>query len=84
MIRMRALAKGKLGQEMVLELGLAISQDPTVGFASNLEGLQNKPQGICGPEIEVFGWLDYELIDALGDLCRLGLEKEGKVKEISS
>ena len=23
------------------------------------------------------------IIDALGDLCRLGLEKEGKVKEIS-
>ena len=77
---MRILAKGKLGQKMVFELGLAISWDPTVGFASNLEGLLRKPQCSCGPKIEVFGWLDCEIIDALGDLCRLGLEKEGGEK----
>lgn len=35
MILTRTLAKGDLGQEMVLELGLAISRDSTVGFASN-------------------------------------------------
>ncbi len=80
MILMRTLSKGKLGQEMVLELGLAISQDPNVGFASNLEGLQSKPQPSCGAKIEVIGCIDYEIIDALSDLCRLGLENEGGEK----
>lgn len=37
-IPMRSLAEGDLGQETGLELGLAISRDPTVGFASNLKG----------------------------------------------
>ena len=39
MILMRSLANGNQGQEMVPELGLAIYQDPTVRFTSNLEGL---------------------------------------------
>ena len=30
----------------------------------------------------MFGWLDSEIIAALGDLCRLGLEK-GEGKRIS-
>ncbi len=39
MIPIRSLAKRNLGQETTLRLGLSISQDPTVGFASNFEGL---------------------------------------------
>lgn len=76
MIQMRSLAKGNIGQEMVPKLGLAISRDPTVKFASNLEGLYNKLHRNCEPKIKVFGWLDCEIIDALGDLCRLDLERK--------
>jgi len=42
MILMRTLAKGNLGQEMVLDLGLAISREPTVGFASKWRASREK------------------------------------------
>lgn len=57
MILMKTLAKGKLGQEMVPELGLAISRDPTIEFSSNLDGIYKKPQCGCAPKIDLFGWL---------------------------
>ena len=49
----------------------------------NSEGSLRTHQHNCGPKIEVFGWLDCEIIDALGYLWILGLEKDWKVKEIS-
>lgn len=41
-ILVRSLSKGNLGQETVLELGLAISRYATIGFHSNLESLLRK------------------------------------------
>jgi len=76
MIQMRSLAKGNLGKETILDLGLAISRDPTVDIASNLDGLHSKLHRSCGPKIKVFGWLDCDITDALGDLCRLGLARK--------
>ena len=41
-------------------------------FGGPLEQLQRS----CGPKIEVFAWLDVEIVDALDDLCRLDLKRE--------
>ena len=61
-------SKGNQGKELVFELGLAISQDPIVGISWNLEGFLSTHQRNCGQKIEVFGWIDCEIIDALVDL----------------
>ena len=36
-----------------------------------------------GPKIEVFGWLDHEIIDPLGDLEKRKGEKENRFKVIT-
>ena len=59
---------------MVLWLGVAISLDSTIGFASNLEDPLRKPKRSSGPKFKAFEWLQRILLDALGDLLGLGLE----------
>jgi len=54
MIPMRSLAKGNEGKESISKLGLGISQDPTIGIASNLEGFYETQQHSRGKMIKSF------------------------------
>ena len=64
-------------QNSVLKLGLGIPEDYTIRMASNLEDREGTHQHSSLEEIEIFPWPNCREIDALDDLCRLGLEKEG-------
>ena len=59
MIEMRSLAKGNLGQETVLKLGLAIFRDPTTENLLQIWRVSRaNSSAIVDQKIEVFGWLD--------------------------
>ena len=65
-------------QNLVLELGLGILGDSTIGFASNSKEREGTHQRSSLLEIEVFLWVNSREIDALGDLSGLELGKRGK------
>jgi len=79
-ILMRSLTQINLGKEMVLWLGLAISQDSNVEIAWNLGDLFSKLQCNSGPIFKGFGWLKMISCNSIGYILRLGLELEEREK----